>query len=395
MNLQQYKFVVATGCSYGTTLSSLDCKLLNVNLESNDNVIFLEVSCASQGSDWMYDSMVYTIKKLLDMGINTENIYCFVEWTQIERVTLNQPTILNDFFNTNTNPSNVFHISSNVKDETIKKYLYENINIKGLDGFHNVKSIEGMWYFTPSHTDKNDILKFKNIDFEFMFEEMLEYEIRVPMELRVKKYLDNIINLQTYLKELQIRYNFVSMQSQFSAWNVDLDGNLRHMYGFRQNKPAFRNGEKLIINSKFKSNMNISNLNDLEYLLPQFKHIISQIDFSNWWFYKSDFFRYGGIDEYAIEQYGLHGFLTTEYDIRFETNINLQEIIPSFGYHPNAFIHILLMNDMMFNNSFFRVDDNSIETIKSMVDDDINSKNITKHNLAISKSTLSKYISLI
>ena len=395
MNLQQYKFVVATGCSYGTTLSSLDCSFLNVNLESNDKIIFLEVSCASQGSDWMYDSMVYTIKKLLEMGINTENIYCFAEWTQIERVTLNQPTILNDFFNTNINSNRVFHITSNVNCETTKNYLYENINIKGLNGFHNVKSIEGIWYLTPSHIDKNDILKFKNIDFEFMFEQMLEYEIRVPMELRVKKYLDNIVNLQTYLKELGIRYNFVSMQSQFSAWDMDLECNLRHKYIFRENKPAIQDGEKLIINSKFKSNMNISNSNDLDYLLPQFKHIINQIDFSNWWFHKSDFFRYGGIDEYAIEEYGLYGYLTTEYDIRHETTINIQEINPSFGYHPNAFIHILLMNDMMFNNPFFKINDVSIETIKNMVDEDINSKNITKHNLAISKSALNKYITLI
>lgn len=395
MNLQQYKFVVATGCSYGTTLSSLDCSFLNVNLESNDKIIFLEVSCASQGSDWMYDSMVYTIKKLLEMGINTENIYCFAEWTQIERVTLNQPTILNDFFNTNINSNRVFHITSNVKCETTKNYLYENINIKGLDSVHNIKSIEGIWYLTPSHIDKNDILKFKNIDFEFMFEQMLEYEIRVPMELRVKKYLDNIVNLQTYLKELGIRYNFVSMQSQFSAWDMDLECNLRHKYIFRENKPAIQDGEKLIINSKFKSNMNISNSNDLDYLLPQFKHIINQIDFSNWWFHKSDFFRYGGIDEYAIEEYGLYGYLTTEYDIRHETNIKLQEITPSFGYHPNAFIHILLMNDMMFNNPFFKINDVSIETIKNMVDEDINSKNITKHNLAISKSALNKYITVI
>jgi hypothetical protein len=395
MNLQQYKFVVATGCSYGTTLSSLDCKFLNVDLETDNKIIFLEVSCASQGSDWAYDSMIYTIKKLLEFGVKTENIYCFVEWTQIERVTLSQPTILNDFFNTNRNPDRIFHITSNEPNENIKNFLYENLNIKGLSGFHNIKSIENVWYLTPSHIDKNDVLKFKNIDFEFMFEQMLEYEIRVPMELRVKKYLDNILNLQTYLKQVGIPYNFVSMQSQFSAWDMDLDCNLRHKYIFKENKPAIHYGNEIHINSKFKSNMNISNLNDLEHLLPQFKDLIHQIDFSNWWFHKSDFFRFGGIDEYAIEEYGLYGFLTTEYDIRFDTDINLQEITPSFGYHPNAFIHILLMNDMMFNNSFFKVSDKSIENIKSMVDEDINSKNITKHNLAISKIGLDKYISVI
>ena len=342
----------------------------------------------------MYDSITYTINKLLKLNIKPENIYCFVEWTQIERVTLTQPTILNNFFKTNYGDTQ-FHISSNVKFDNIKNYLYDCIDIKTLNAVHNIKSIEGLWYLTPSHIDKNDVLKFDNIDFEFMFEQMLEYEIHVPMETRVKKYLNNILNLQNYLKSIGIRYNFVSMQSQFSGWDMDLECNLTHKYIFKENKPAIINNGKICINSDFHLNMKITSANDLIHLLPQFNQLINQIDFSNWWFHKSNVFRYGGIDEYALEEYGMHGYLSTEYDIRYESNINIHQVIASFGYHPNAFIHILLMNDMMCNNPFLKVSEESIEIIKNMVDEDINSKNTTKHNLAISKSTLKKYISIL
>jgi len=398
MNIQDFKFVVASGCSYGTTISSLENKLLNVKLDTSDKIIFMEVSCASQSSDWIYDSTIYTIKKLLGLGVKHENIYCFVEWTQIERVTITQPTILHEFFNTNyarEKGNKHFYIHSNIDDSNIKNYLYDLMDIKSLEGVHNIMSIEKLWYLTPTHTDKNDVLKFDNVDFEVSYQQMIEYELRVPIETRVKKYLDNILNLQSYLKLLGIKYNFVSMQSQFSAWDIDNDYNHIHKYTIANNKPViFYNNKLLQVNYDFKTNLNITDADDLINVFPQFKHLINQIDFSNWWFYNSDSFRYGGFDEYAIETYGLYGFLNTGYNIRNNDEIDISNLLPTFGYHPHAFIHVLLTNDMMFNNPFFKVSTESIDRIKTMVSEDIESKNRTKHNLTISKLELEKYISV-
>jgi hypothetical protein len=47
---------------------------------------------------------------------------------------------------------------------------------------------------------------------------------------------------------------------------------------------------------------------------------------------------------------------------------------------------------MLFNNKFFKVSDETITKIKDMVTEDINSKNKTKHNLAISKVEYDKWI---
>ena len=400
MNIQDFKFIIASGCSYATTLSSLKNKTLNVKLDTSDNLIFIEIGCASQGSDWAYDSIKYTIHKLFEIGVKSENIYCFVEWTQIERISITHPTILHEFFSTHSWKEKLnehFYIKSNVENSnSVINKLYEVMNVRMLQDVHNVMSIENLWYINPTHTDKNDILKFDNIDLEIAYNEMLKYEIRVPIESRVKAYLNNIINLQTYLKNNQISYNFVPMQSQFSGWDIDSNYMHVHKYTLYQNWPSHVHNNKLKINNRFKETLNINSADDLVIVFPQFKYLINQIDFSNWWFHKSDFYRYGGIDEYALETYGLYGYLTTEYDIRtIMSEIDVTHINASFGYHPHAFIHTLLVNEMMFNNNFFRVSNETINNIKTMVDEDINSKNRTKHNLSISKIELQKYIELI
>lgn len=400
MNLKDYKFIIASGCSYATTLSSLENKLLGVKLDTTDNLIFIEIGCASQSSDWAVDSIKYAVDKLLEIGVKTENIYCFVEWTQIERISITQPTILHEFFNTNyakEKGNKHFYIKSNIDNSNkIIESLYELINVRSLQDVHNIMSIEKLWYVNPTHTDKNDILKFDNIDLEVAYTEMLEYELRIPIETRVKSYLDNILNLQSYLKNKQIPYNFVSMQSQFSAWDIDSNYMHVHKYTLNQNRPAYVQNNKLKLNPNLQSKLNITSADDLMEVFPQFEYLINKIDFNNWWFHKSNFYRYGGIDEYALETFGLYGYLTTEYDLKNVTNeLDIFHVTPSFGYHPHAFVHVLLTNEMMFNNPFFKVSDETILRINSMVDDDINSKNITKHNLTISKIELEKHIELI
>lgn len=393
MNWNNYKYIVASGCSYATTISSLEVKNLDVKLDTSDNLIFIEVGCASQGSDWAYDSVMYTLETLRKLGVKSENIYCFVEWTQIERITINQPAYSHQLLNDNIakeKQDGHFYIKGN--DDTIIQQLYDSLNIKCLQDVHNIMSIDGLFYINPLHTDPNDISKLNNIDFEFYFNVGLEYELRIPMEIRVKKYLDNILNLQRYLKSNSIDYNFVMMQSQFSAWGVGDNDIVVHKYTLNSNKPMLLNNGKFKVNTKFKENLNISESDDLTNIFPQFRPLFNQIDLSNWWFYNKGGYRYGGIDEYTLGEYGNHGYLFTSFDVRFESEVNPERFMASFGYHPNAFVHVLLVNEMMFNNKFFKVSDETITKIKDMVNEDINTKNRTKHNLAISKVEYNKWI---
>jgi hypothetical protein len=393
MNLNNYKYIVASGCSYATTLSSLEVKNLDVKLDTSDNLIFIEVGCASQSSDWAYDSILYTLETLFKLGVKSENIYCFVEWTQIERITLNQPAYAHQLLNDNIAKEKLdrhFYIKG--KDNVIIQQLYDSLNIKCLQDVHNIMSIDGLFYINPLHTDPTDISKLNDIDFEFYFNVGLEYELRIPMEVRVKKYLDNILNLQRYLKSNLIDYNFAMMQSQFSAWGVGDNDIVVHKYTLNSNKPMLLNNGKFEVNTKFKENLNISESDDLTNIFPQFRPLFNQIDFTNWWFYNKGGYRYGGIDEYALEKFGNHAYLFTSFDMRVESNINPERFIASFGYHPNAFVHVLLVNEMLFNNKFFKVSDETITKIKDMVNEDIDSKNKTKHNLAISKIEYDKWI---
>jgi hypothetical protein len=393
MNWNNYKYIVASGCSYATTISSLEVKNLDVKLDTSDNLIFIEVGCASQSSDWAYDSIIYTIENLFALGVKSENIYCFVEWTQIERVTINQPAYSHQLLNDNIakeKKDRHFYIKGN--DNVVIQQLYDSLNIKCLQDVHNIMSIDGLFYITPLHTDLTDISKLNDIDFEFYFNVGLEYELRIPMEVRVKKYLDNILNLQRYLKSNLIDYNFAMMQSQFSAWGVGDNDIVVHKYTLNSNKPMTLNNGKFKVNTKFKENLNISESDDLTNIFPQFRPLFNQIDLSNWWFYNKGGYRYGGIDEYALEEYGVHGYLSACQDARFDMELNPERFIASFGYHPHPFVHVLLVNEMLFNNKFFKVSDETITKIKDMVTEDINSKNKTKHNLAISKVEYNKWI---
>jgi hypothetical protein len=393
MNLNNYKYIVASGCSYATTLSSLEVKNLDVKLDTSDNLIFIEVGCASQSSDWAYDSVIYTIETLFGLGVKSENIYCFVEWTQIERVTINQPIYSHQLLNDNiAKEKGDKHFYIKCKDNVVIQQLYDSLNIKCLQDVHNIMSIDGLFYINPLHTDPTDISKLNDIDFEFYFKMGLEYELRIPMEVRVKKYLDNILNLQRYLKSHLINYNFAMMQSQFSAWVVGDNNIVVHKYTLSSNKPVPRDNGKFKVNTKFKENLNITESDDLTNIFPQFCPLFNQIDLSNWWFYNKGGYRYGGIDEYALEEYGEYGYLSVCQDARFDEELNPERFIASFGYHPHPFIHVLLVNDMLFNNKFFKVSDETITKIKDMVTEDINSKNKTKHNLAISKVEYNKWI---
>jgi hypothetical protein len=393
MNWNNYKYIVASGCSYATTISSLEVKNLDVKLDTSDNLIFIEVGCASQSSDWAYDSIIYTIETLFGLGIKSENIYCFVEWTQIERVTINQPVYSHQLLNDNISKEKLdrhFYIKG--KDNVVIQQLYDSLNIKCLQDVHNIMSIDGLFYINPLHTDPTDISKLNDIDFEFYFNVGLEYELRIPMEVRVKKYLDNILNLQRYLKSNLIDYNFAMMQSQFSAWGVGDNDIVVHKYTLNSNKPMLLNNGKFKVNTKFKENLNISESDDLTNIFPQFRPLFNQIDLSNWWFYNKGGYRYGGIDEYALEEYEMYGYLSACQDARFDMELNPERFIASFGYHPHPFVHVLLVNEMLFNNKFFKVSDETITKIKDMVTEDINSKNKTKHNLAISKVEYDKWI---
>ena len=393
MNWNNYKYIVASGCSYATTISSLEVKNLDVKLDTSDNLIFIEVGCASQSSDWAYDSIIYTIETLFGLGVKSENIYCFVEWTQIERVTINQPVYSHQLLNDNIAKEKLdrhFYIKG--KDNVVIQQLYDSLNIKCLQDVHNIMSIDGLFYINPLHTDPTDISKLNDIDFEFYFNVGLEYELRIPMEVRVKKYLDNILNLQRYLKSNLIDYNFAMMQSQFSAWGVGDNDIVVHKYTLNSNKPMLLNNGKFKVNTKFKENLNISESDDLTNIFPQFRPLFNQIDLSNWWFYNKGGYRYGGIDEYALEEYEMYGYLSDCQDARFDMELNPERFIASFGYHPHPFVHVLLVNEMLFNNKFFKVSDETITKIKDMVTEDINSKNKTKHNLAISKVEYDKWI---
>ena len=108
--LNNYKFVISTGCSYGVVHTSfLPCggpRYTNTNFDNDwdlnkkfhikDNVVSISLGLSSSGAKWQSDSIIYATKTLLDLGVKPENIYCFVEWSEWERATTTIPNSLID-----------------------------------------------------------------------------------------------------------------------------------------------------------------------------------------------------------------------------------------------------------------------------------------------------------
>ena len=97
MDLKKYKFVVASGCSYGR-IPEFTFRPFNWSCNSNlskeygedwllmdDDTVIINTSMGSQGSDWQSDSTIYVCQKLLDLGVDSKNIYTLVEWSQWHR----------------------------------------------------------------------------------------------------------------------------------------------------------------------------------------------------------------------------------------------------------------------------------------------------------------------
>jgi hypothetical protein len=128
--LNSYRFIVSSGCSYGR-IAEYTFKAFNGSFKSDylysqygknwmeldENIIVLSPSLGSQGSDWQADSTIHICDTLLKMGVNPENIYVIVEWSQWHRFSVHPFNYINlDLSKLNFNSNADFYIDVINKD---------------------------------------------------------------------------------------------------------------------------------------------------------------------------------------------------------------------------------------------------------------------------------------
>lgn len=420
MNIHDVKFIIGTGCSYGEMLNSIHYKKNNLDFEYfNDkldkeikekniktfsklekNLIFINVPVSSQGSSWQSDSLIYVISNLLKIGIKSKNIYSLVEWSQWSRYSNTIPEFIKPSLNFSYLNENTFGFNRDtffVKDfnnsntkliEYIKNLLKEIKYTQSVIG--NFGIINDYYYISSDHLNTNSIKKTIGIEWESVFEKISKHDKEIFTEIKIKSYLENILKTQNFLKLNNINYNFFHMQSCFSGWTND--GIIKHyITHVDYNKSLSKTLEEYKTGDYKNKN--------LESVFPQFKYLIDLIDFNKFWYYESDTFSRGGIDEYSMDNYGETACINiNQNNIDIVNNELLDHNIilnSNFGLHPVNIIYKSLWNDITKDCNFLKFTNEYSEFIKEKIKEDINSDKITENGFLISKKYFKKSLKRI
>lgn len=403
--LNKYKFIITTGCSYGiitncvfrpfSSVENLNYQYNKNYLEMENDTIIINSSIASQGADWQADSCIYICRKLLEYGVLASNIYVIVEWSQVDRIVISPfhfSNLKKNKFDFKKHGCNVDVIDKNNQNiigyNDIKHIIFNLLKIKKSNRAHNVSCIEEKIYINPSHTNKE---YFKDMGTEYLFflEKAKEIENSIPIESKIKMYLDNILRTQYYLNSNNINYNFFFMQGSLSGWiwEENVIKNSIQSYQKRYHPQYYDEQYKKIIINNYSPINDIDS--DLENVFIEFKEKIEQIDFNKIWFYNNEKYRRGGVDEFAIDNLKEASYINISYN-RFDIPIN--DMVCDYGRHPNFVAYILLWNKVAFNCNFAKLKDDFIEFIKNKYYEDYNLENKkTKNFITFSKKYLDKY----
>lgn len=413
-SLNDYKWIISSGCSYGRMIDSISSPFRTTIYEQFNNdiptqhvitedTILLNFSVSSQGVNWQSDSIIYVCNFLLNQGVIQDNIYCFVEWSQWSRIhiPLYKSTLglklddfdKNEFSKLKNDFSFYLFEDSNLKynrtndlpNEYDKlKHAINNLNIGTLSSSMSVGYIEDMIYLSPTHTDSSFLDSGEKIK-KLWIDEAVKLSNEIPYEVRIKNFLDTILKTQWFFESKNIKYNCVQMQSNFNGWYFD-KGVIKH--NIENNTDSYTK-YKLLSSTKVQYNEKWNPINDsykdVENIFNEYKFLFDLIDFSKWWFYESDKFRRGGIDEWCIDNFKECGYIRTNNKIHDIENFDFEFSPPRFNEHPNQILYCMLWNEVSKDCDFFKMDENFINWLYDKFLEDYNSDKKTINWITMSK----------
>lgn len=400
MNLNKYKWILGTGCSYGalvrSTFSPLDFlhtdefkHILDKNPLpkkihiTDDYVISINVPLSGHGAEWQSDSIIYLVNFLLEEGVLSENIYCSVEWSEWFRTEEHQSYLfdldISDFkFTKFTECYHDVRISASnygISQSVNHKELLEILNKIEISTDESIGMslghIGNNIYSSVFNSDISEVETKMGYKYSHWLSELQKSNNLVTTEKKIKRYLDTILKTQWFLKSKSIQYDFITMNNQFGNWCITNEKSKVHKITDSA--------------TKLKSKK-------LEIVFPQFNYLITQIDFSHFWFWQD----MGGIDEWVMDNFkesGYSGPLNTisPTDISFTEN-EMHTRIPMYGNHPNEIFYVLLWNKVSTHCNFLKVNHEVEDWILKLFNEDYNSDNPTENGLVLSKKFMEKYI---
>ena len=315
------KFIINTGCSYGVIFRSM----FRFTQGSDVDFKVIDLHCDSHGSEYQKRSVIFTINELINKGVSTKDIYVITEWSQPNRLFIEIP---NEFVQ-DILEEKEYHEPNFVLDNKFKKI--ENSEYEFIYKHKSLNIVIGDRVY--SNIEHADLDSFGNSNAKFYIREFVK---NCPISYkpidRLEQYLTNILDLQSYLKSNEIQYTFYLMNNTFE--------------GYYDNFANFTYTEETR-NTVQQDIINLPSLKDF-YHIKDFSvylnNIWKAIDKTNFAFYQTDRFDYGGLDEYSMEKFG---------HISYTSGANTWDIpddgyCTSFGAHPHDSAHVSFFEEYIY-----------------------------------------------
>lgn len=279
-------YFIKAGSSY-----ALDYSV--TNYVQNKKIQRIDLDWSSVGIHYIKYSILETVNFLLKKGVNESDIYVVSDLSQIGR-----------FYTTDVNEF--------AEEYYLKNKLIQNINIDNEFYFNflsnGIIDVNGNIFDCMIRGSFDSYSsKLKNI---LTNNQKLSYT--QDSLFYIEDYLENLVELQKELSNKNINYSLYPMNNIFEGWFIE-DDIIKHKYSYH-------------------IEYSLPNLSDcllISELSEKSKELFSQVDLDNICFYKGEGNEFGGMDEFAIDNYTEDVFTDTPDKLK---NQNF------FGYHPRQFV---------------------------------------------------------
>ena len=358
--MKDYKFLIGSGCSYGKVANSLHHWKEHLNID--EDTIIIDLQKDSQSANYSADSIIYTCNTLIENGVDVNNIFVINEWTTYDRVHYTFPAGVVDVFDKEIRIENNIEVYNSKPDivDKVKSLLNIYQYFDKNDDKYQIQKIEDLFYINPGHIDVQDYRDTSVYEWMVMYQKHSE---GITNENLVINYLNNILKLQYYLKSKNIDYNFHFINSQFSGWKLNSFGNIFHHH---IDKFMLTNG-KLIDNRKYHDEYvkSLNSFSDIQNIFPGVKTKFNEIDFSKFWLYNKNGYRYGGVDEWTFDNF--NGFGYTHSLLNYTPGDSWKYYLETYGNHPNHVVYFLISQELLRDCSFINFKPNVNEKLMSQV----------------------------
>lgn len=318
------KYIINTGCSYGVMFMSF--KEFTKGNDTDFNII--DLHCDSTGADYAKRSVIYTVSKLMESGVSPKDMYVITEWSQPNRLHIELPQ---EFCNDILNGEDWTLEKTFVLDNTFNR-IENEYPIEFIGKYKSLTTVFGDRVY--ANIEHSDLKSFDDKNLHFYIKEFIKNSPinNKPID-RLESYLTSILDLQSFLKSLGIQYSFFLMNNSFEGY-YDNFANF-----------SYTDETRDIVQKDIIKLPNLNQYNHIKDFSNYLTEVWNLIDLSNFHFYKTDNFSYGGIDEYTMETFGHNAYTAgaNPWDIPDDGYCT------SFGAHPHESVYVNFFIDYIYD----------------------------------------------